>query len=76
MRLKLVEKLEIYELEVIPDDKSSRYRCARVNGVWRINTGGLPQQWRKVGESKSKELELKFQRLFLNDKIDKILEGE
>lgn len=73
MELKIIDKLEIYEFEV--DTNSRRHwRCARVNGVWRQNTGGLPQNWRVMTETES--LELKFQRLFLNDKIDKILESE
>lgn len=75
MELKIIDKLEILEFEV--DTNSGRHwRCARVNGVWRQNTGGLPQNWRVMTETESKTLEFKFQRLFLNDKIDKILEGE
>jgi hypothetical protein len=42
--LKFVEKLEIYIIEL------DRTKYSRVNGEWRVNTGGSPMNWLPLKE--------------------------
>jgi len=72
--MEIISHLDIYEVKV--GDR----RYSRVNGIWKFNSGEMPQEWRNVESIWEfstlltiDELELKFQRLFLNDKINQIL---
>ena len=44
----------------------------RINGKWKINSGGSPLDWVKAKKSESLLLERKFQELFRKNKLQNL----